>query len=345
MSRVLIVGDHFIPASAYVDALDGGHAVATVQWGGTKAEQHAAQHRMELAGPDAVAFPEELRDPIARAEVLALHFAPVSRALMEAAPDLRAVVVARAGVENVDVDAATERGIAVVNVGGRNASAVAELAIGLMLAEARDVARADASIKSGGWRKEFPGAKVELAGATVGLVGFGHVGRALAAKLAGFAPRLLVFDPHVAPEVLAEVGAEAVGIEALFARSDFVSVQARVTPETERFVDAALLARMKPSAYFVNVGRSRLVDTEALLATLQAGAIAGAALDVFDEEPLPEDSPWRALDNVTLTTHYGGDTEGTNATSARLVADAVAELARTGRAARTVNPGAQAPPG
>jgi D-3-phosphoglycerate dehydrogenase len=126
-------------------------------------------------------------------------------------------------------------------------------------------------------------------------------------------------------------------LEEIFSAADFVVVQARHSAETDRFVGAAEFAVMKPTAYFVNVSRSRVVDTAALLDVLQRGAISGAGLDVFDEEPLPADSPWRALDNVTLTTHFGGDTEDTNRTSARLVCAAVQEFARTGRVARAVN--------
>ena len=126
-------------------------------------------------------------------------------------------------------------------------------------------------------------------------------------------------------------------VDEVFAEGDFVVVQARHTPETERMIGARHFALMRPHAYFVNVSRSRLVDQAALLTVLEAGGIAGAGIDVFDEEPLPPDSPWRRLDNATLTTHFGGDTEDTNRTSARLVADAVLEFARTGRVARAVN--------
>src|SRR5207248_4327565 len=116
--------------------------------------------------------------------------------------------VARTGLENVDIPAATERGIGVVPVFGRNASAVAELQIGLMLAEARNIARADASVKAGEWRKEFPGARIEIGGRTVGMLGFGHVGRRFAEKLSGFQPRLLAYDPYVADDVLSAAGVE-----------------------------------------------------------------------------------------------------------------------------------------
>jgi D-3-phosphoglycerate dehydrogenase len=207
-----------------------------------------------------------------------------------------------------------------------------------MLAEARDIARADASVKAGSWRKEFPGSRVEIAGRTVGMVGFGHVGRHFATKLAGFGCRLVSYDPYAPDALLAEAGVErAATLDEVFSESDFVVVQARHTPDTERFIGRAQFALMKPEAYFVNVARSRVVDTDALYEALAEGRIAGAGLDVFDEEPLPADSPWRRLDNVTMTTHFGGDTVDTNRTSAVLVADAVVEFARTGRCGGAVN--------
>ena len=340
--RTLVVADHYIPAVTYTDAL---HAelgpdeldLQTVMWEGTKDEQHEIQQQMEWHGASSVAAPAQLVEAVADVEVLAAHFAPITAGLIESARHLRAVVLARAGTENVDLDAATRAGVLVANVAGRNATGVAELSIGLMLAEGRDIARADASVKAGGWRKSFPGPPIEIGGSTVGLVGFGHVGRHLAGRLRGFGVRLLVADPYADAGELSLMEAERVDLDTVFARSDFVSVQARVTPETTRFVGAAQFALMKPTAYFVNVGRSRLVDYDALQAVLVAGRIAGAGLDVYDDEPLPPQHPLRALDNVTLTTHFAGDTEATVARSGRLVAAAVAEYVRTGTLATACN--------
>lgn len=341
--EVLAVGDQFIPAARYLPALQEHlaghrHTVRTVEWQGAKTEQHRQQQLMEQHGPAAVPQPREVAAAIAGAQALCVHFAPVSAALLEVSEQLKLVAVARAGLENVDVDAATKRGVGVVGVQGRNASAVAELQIGLMLSEARDIARADAAVKSGGWRKDFPGARIEISQRTVGMVGFGRVGEQFAAKLAGFSPRMLAYDPYADDSVLEAHGVSRVDtLDAVFAVADFVVMQARHTPRTDRFVGAAQLNLMQPHAYFVNVARSRVVDTEALYRVLAEGQIAGAGLDVYDAEPLPDDSPWRKLDNVTLTTHFGGDTEETEATSTRLVAEAAAEFAETGRCRRAVN--------
>lgn len=188
-----------------------------------------------------------------------------------------------------------------------------------------------------GWRKDFGGPGAEISGSTVGLIGLGQAGRELARCLRGFGVRVLVHDPYVPDAVIAEHGASRAALDALFLESDFVQVLARLTPETERFIGHRQFALMKHTAFFFNTARSRLVDTDALYEALATGSISGAGLDVHDQEPLPADSPWRALDNVTLTTHYAGDTTTTNLRSALLVARAVDELARTGRCLEAVN--------
>ncbi|TQK50738.1 D-3-phosphoglycerate dehydrogenase [Streptomyces sp. SLBN-118] len=340
--HVLIIGDRFIPAAYFADALAEVPAspfgpLDSIDWPGTKAEQHAAQQAMEWQGPE-VGVSDEILAAVGEAEVLAVHFAPVPSAVLRAAPKLRAVCVARTGLENVAVTTATARGVAVVPVFGRNASAVAELAVGLMLAEARDIARSDASVKAGGWRKDFGRPGREIGDSTVGLIGMGHVGRTFAERLRGFGARMLAYDPYVSDEVLTRCSvARADDLDVIFRESDFVQLFARLTGETERFISARHFALMKPTAYFINTARSRLVDTGALYDCLEAGRIAGAGLDVQDEEPLPVDSPWRVLDNVTITTHSAGDTTTTTRRSARLVAEAVVELAKTGRCASAVN--------
>lgn len=338
--ETLVVGDHFIATTHYVSALtellgaDFG-PVRTIDWTGTREAQHQIQQQMEWHGVAAAPAQPELLDAVGEAEILCLHFAPVPAALLEAGKRLRAVVVARAGLENVDIAAASARGVAVAGVSGRNASAVAELALGMMLSESRGIARSDALIRSGGWRDPQTPPGREVGHSTVGMVGFGQVGRQLAQRLSGFHVRLLVADPYVSD--LRAYDAEASTLEEVFRLSDYVVLQARLTAETERFINADLFKLMKPTAYFINAARSRLVDYDALYETLAQGRIAGAGLDVYDTEPLPADSPWRSLPNVTLTPHFGGDTQETNVTSARLVAELAAELAGTGRIGSAVN--------
>jgi D-3-phosphoglycerate dehydrogenase len=341
----LVVGDGFITAADYGDALTHLPSesadllnLRSVALTGSKSEHHAAQAIMEVKGPNQVPPSPEMLAAVPGAVVLGLHFAPVGADIITAAKDLKLISVARAGLENIDLAAATARGIGVVPAMGRNAGAVAELQIGMILAETRNIARADASIKSGGWRKDFPGARVEIAHSTVGMVGFGHVGHVFAQRISGFGPKLLAYDPYTSADDLAGSGVEQVtDLIDLFTRSDFVVVQARLSPDTTRFIGRKQFGAMKPSAYFVNIARSRLVDYDALYDVLTSGSISGAALDVFDDEPLPADSRWRRLDNVTMTSHFGGDTAGTNITSARMVVAAAAEFAATGRVLKAVN--------
>lgn len=340
----LIVGDHYIPASAYVEALRAHAPDAptpeTFELKGSKEDQHSLQLAMELNGVNSLDHDAELVAAMRRSEFVMLHFAPMPSEVFESGSNVRAVFVARAGTENIDVAAASANGTAVINVAGRNATGVAELSLGLMLSEGRNITRADHSVKTGGWRTDFDGPGREVGGRTVGLVGLGHVGTALAHRLAGFECRILVYDPFIDHTVIESLGAEQVELATVFRESDYISVQARLTQDTYRFIDATLIDTMKPGAYLINVGRSGLVDYDALLDALQTRRIAGAGLDVHEDNPLPEDSPWRDLDNITITTHFGGDTVETNERSARLVAEALHEVLETGVHPNAVNAGA-----
>ena len=342
--EVLVVGDLFVPSEAFREAIEKEMGsdfgpVREVSWSGESQEdQHHVQQVMEKEGPEAAPTPEEIVEALGEAEVLAVHFAPVSEAVLEAGKNLKTVVVARAGFENVNVEAADRLGIAVVNLVGRNAPAVAEQAMGLMLAESRDIARTDAGIKDGRWPKEFSGPVYEIGGRTVGVIGFGEVARQLVKKLSGFDVKLLVYDPYVDAQVIESYGGEKVeDLERVFREGDFVNLHARLTEETRRFIGRDLFEIMKPSAYFINNARSRMVDYDDLYEALERGRIAGAALDVHEDEPLPKDSPWRGLENVTLTPHVAGATIDTGENTVRMVAEAIKEFAENGQCENTVN--------
>ena len=190
--------------------------------------------------------PKEIVEAVGNTEVITVHFAPIPEAVLMTGSILKAVIVARAGYENVNVGAASERGIAVVNLAGRNAPAVAEQAIALMLAETRDIARVDRGIRAGGWPKEFPATPYDLYGCTVGLIGFGQVARQLAPRLSGFNVKLLVYDPYVGAETIESYGGEKVEeMERVFRESDFVSLHARLTDETRYFIGREHFELMK----------------------------------------------------------------------------------------------------
>jgi D-3-phosphoglycerate dehydrogenase len=208
------------------------------------------------------------------------------------------------------VDAATQRGILVVNATGRNANAVSDFTIGLMLAEARNIARSHYEIKMGRYREPFPNREYipDMYGKTVGLFGFGYIGKLVAEKLSGFKMNILVHDPYIDASEIEKYGAKAVDKDTLFKEADFLSINARLTEETYHVVGKEDIDKMKKTAFFVNTARAGLVDYDALADALRDHRIGGAGLDVFDEEPIPQDSPYLKMDNVTLTAHLAGGT-------------------------------------
>jgi D-3-phosphoglycerate dehydrogenase len=259
---------------------------------------------------------------------------------MDAMPNLHVVGVSRAGVENVNIAEATKRGILVFNVEGRNAEAVSDFAVGMMLCEARNIARAHYSIKSGQWRKTFSNSDFvpEFKDRTIGLVGFGYIGRLVARKLSGFNVNILVHDPFVPAEDIKALGATPVDKEQLFKESDFISVHARLTEDTKKYIGKKELSVMKKTAYFINTARAGLVDQDALAQVLQNNQIAGAALDVFTNEPIDQDSPFLSLDNVTLTTHIAGTTADALNNSPGLLMEDIARLMNGQKARFIKNP-------
>ena len=230
----------------------------------------------------------------------------VTTELLEAAPNLKVIGRAGIGVDNIDLEAATRRGILVMNTPGGNAVSVAEHTFALLLALARRVPAADQSTRSGEWRKnEFAG--FELKGKTLGLVGLGRIGQEVARRALVFEMQVLAHDPFVAAALARDLGVELVSLDDLLARADFLSLHVTLTPETQRLLNRERLARSKRGIRILNTARGELVDEAALAEALQSGQVAGAALDVFAGEP-PRDSPLLKLPNVIATPHIGGST-------------------------------------
>jgi D-3-phosphoglycerate dehydrogenase len=326
--KAVMVGDYLIPPDLMLRACDplreAGVEIKVLDWGAkTKEEVDQRRLNVELHGPEAEAPAEGATEAVKDAQILIVHFCPVPRSLIEVGSQLKVIGVARAGYENIDVKAATEKKIPVVHIVGRNDSAVAEFTLGLMLAEMRHITRSHCAISQADWFEiTDPLSCFELGGKTIGLVGFGAVGRILARRLAGFEARLLVYDPYVPEEAVREAGCEPASLEALLPQSDVVSLHARLTPETRGLIGKRELASMKSTAYLINTARAWLIDQEALLYALQEKSIAGAALDVFWQEPVPEDSPFLKLDNITLASHLAGTTRDAFIKSVRLVTQA-----------------------
>lgn len=230
----------------------------------------------------------------------------VTRRLIEAAPKLRWVGRAGAGLDNIDVSAAKERGIEVLNVPGANAVAVAELVFGLLLALMRHLPDADASVRRGEWDKsKFMGR--ELRGKALGIVGLGKIGSAVARRALAFEMACIGFDPLIPDAAVRAMGVEPLQLEALIARAEVLTLHVPITPETKGMIGPAQIARMPRGAILVNAARGGLVDEAALLAALDSGALSGAALDVLAEEP-PHGSPLLAHPKVVRTPHIGAAT-------------------------------------
>jgi D-3-phosphoglycerate dehydrogenase len=245
---------------------------------------------------------------VGRYDAVVVRVTELSADLLAAADSLQVVAKHGAGLDNVDVEAATERGIVVCNTPGANSRSVAEHALALALAVRRRVLPADAHVRDGGWeRHRF--ASTELTDDTVGLFGFGDIARETAALLEGFGATVLAYDPYVGAEAMAP-DVEKVGTtDALFERSDLVSVHAPLTEATRGAIGAAELAALGPGGSIVNTSRGGIVDEDALLEALESGAVAGAGLDVFAEEPPAPDDPLLGRDDVVVTPHVGGLTD------------------------------------
>ena len=228
---------------------------------------------------------------------------PYNERVFAAAPDLRVVARVGVGYDRVDVAAASRHGVAVAMAFGTNHEAVADHAFALIAALGCQLLPYHRKVLDGGWGGNV---HVSLWQATVGIVGLGRIGQALARRCRGFEMRVLAYDPEIDPDFAAQLGVELMPLERVLADADFVSVHAPHSPATDRIIDGPRLALMKPTAYLVNTARGALVDEAALIRALEQGQIAGAGLDVFETEPLPRDSPVRRFDNVLLTPHCAG---------------------------------------
>ena len=281
-------------------------------------------------------LPDGLPAALADADALVVRSAvQVDDALMEHAPKLRVVGRAGVGVDNIDADAATRRGIVVMNTPGANAVAVAELTIGLMLALARKVPAANSSMHAGKWeKKNLQGA--ELRGKTLGILGLGRIGLEVAKRAKGFGLEIIGSDPFVSAAVARENGIRLVTLDELIAGSDYITLHVGLTPQTAGVINAKNLAAMKKGVRIINCARGELIDDAALAAALKSGQVAGAALDVFVVEP-PKDSPYANLDNVILTPHIAGSTAEAQEAVGIQIACQVREYLKLGVVQNAVN--------
>lgn len=325
--KLLAIGDKFISKQIMEEGLEGlneyGIQVSTREWEHENLEMLQKDNLLvEQNGPEAVELPESLTEGIEQYDILVVQFTPVSKKLIEKAKNLKLICVLRGGIENIAYEYAASKGISVLNTPGRNARAVAEFTMGIILSEIRNIARSHAALKNGHWRKDFPnsGSVPELYNKTVGLVGFGYIGHLVAGYLRAFGCNVMAYDPFVKGNI---EGVKLVNLDYLLENADIVSVHARLTDDTYHMIGEKEINMMKPTAVLVNTARSGLVDQKSVERALKEGKIMGAALDVFDVEPIPESDMILHLDNATITSHMAGSTRDAFTNSPKLMKDII----------------------
>ncbi len=315
MTRIAIIGDRFMLSDMFEDALRDacGDGITCTKldlpW-----PDEPMEHGYAAPGMDGLkeymGTPDQVIGHVGDAPVLVTHLAPLSAAMVAAMPALKLVAVSRGGPVNIDMRAAKDHGVTVVNTPGRNASAVAEFTIGAIIAETRNITKGHDGLRQGAYRGDLYRADVtgdELSDMTVGVIGYGAVGRPVVRLLRAFGTRVLVADPYVQLDpVDAADGVELVGLDTLLAQSDVVTLHSRVTEETTGMMNAERFAAMKPSSTIINTARGPLMDYDALYEALTSGHLRGAMLETFAIEPTPPDWPLLQLPNVTLTPHIAG---------------------------------------
>lgn len=260
----------------------------------------------------------------------------VTSAVLEAGRNLKVVARAGTGVDNVDVPAATRGGVIVMNAAEGNTVTTAEHAVAMLMSLARQIPQATASMREGKWeKKKFLG--VELLGKTLGIVGLGKIGRAVAQRATGLGMSVIGYDPYFTADATSNLGIEMVPLTDLFSRSDFVTVHTPLTDETRGIIGQSAFDKMKTGVRVINCARGGLIDESALVSAIKSGKVAGAALDVFEQEPPPKDNPLLAMEEVILTPHLGASTEEAQVGVARIVAEQLIEYFKQGSVRGAVN--------
>jgi len=327
---VLAAGDGFILPSLFANAVRSsvrGAEVRELEFSWPDVPFGDVAEVSEASGTE-----DQLIEALAGCSSLVTQLAPVTRRVLENSPDLKFVGVSRGGPTNVNLDSARDHGVVVVNAPGRNAIATAEMTVGLMLAVTRGIPAAHAGLAAHRWHGElyrFDQTGTEIEGSTIGMVGFGAVGRIVARILVAMGAMVLVYDPFVEPASL-EHGATLVDdLDELFTLSNILTVHARLTAETQGIVSAARIAVMPHGAFVINAARGPLVDYDAVVDALVSGQLAGAAFDVFPDEPVNFEHPLFELigvgANIVVTPHIAGASQQVAQRAASIVAD---ELAR-----------------
>lgn len=286
--------------------------------------------------------PEELKATIGGYDALIVRSATKARGeILDAATRLKVIGRAGAGVDNIDVKMATEKGIVVMNTPGGNTVSTAEHAFSLMLSLARNIPQADHSVKSGTWTpKKFMG--VELRGKTLGIVGLGNIGREVASRAIAFKMRVIGFDPFISREMAERLGIELAPLDRIWEEADFITLHTPLNDTTRHLIDADVLARCKDGVRIINAARGGILDEQAVLAAIESGKVAGVAVDVYEKEP-PENNPLVANAKVISTPHLGASTTEAQDIVAVMIAEQVKDFLLKGEVRNAVNMPPMAP--
>jgi D-3-phosphoglycerate dehydrogenase len=323
-TRILVAGDHFILPSIFADAIRNEVKTAIEfceyqsPWPGVPFGEIGEV--TEASGSQ-----EEIIEALQGASIYVANHAPLTKKILEGAPDLRLAVIARGGPTNANIKAATQRGVLVCNAPGRNATATAEHTVSLILAVLRRIPESHGALAKGEWRGdyyEYDKCGLELEDSTAGLIGYGAIGSRVARILCGFGCQVLVYDPYVKPETLGDL-AQIVELDELLSRSRIVSLHARATSQTRGMIGKKQLAAMPAGSVLINCARGTLVDYDAVCDALDSGHLWGAGFDVFPEEPIPADSRLLKTPHLVLTPHIAGASKQTAEKAARIAAGEV----------------------
>ena len=342
-TRILVAGDHFILPSIFADAIRAEVKTAVEfceyqsPWPSVPFDQMS-----EVA--EASGSEDEIIQSLQGVSIYVANHAPLTKRVLESAPDLRLAVIARGGPTNANVKAATERGVLICNAPGRNATATAEHTMSLILAVLRRIPETHLALTQGDWRGdyyEYDKCGPELEDSTAGLIGYGAIGRRVARMLHGFGCQVLVYDPYVKPESLGEL-AQSVELSKLLDRSRIVSLHARATSENKGMIGSKQIAAMPAGSVLINCARGSLVDYDAVCDALETGHLWGAGFDVFPEEPIPPNSRLLKTPHVVMTPHIAGASKQTAEKAARIAAGEVRRFLHGEPLEHCINPEAVA---
>ncbi len=326
--KVLCLADEGIKKESFVKAVNNNLGKADAAFEVIDEYGKDGLFIIETQGPGAIEIPKGFYNHEDAEIIIGSILCPFSKEIMDMFPNLKVIGTCRGGLENVDMEACKERNIMVVNGFGRNAEAVSDFTMAIMLSEVRNVARSHSNLVTNpkAWTTNWVSSPYvpHIKECTVGIFGFGNIGRLVAKKLSGFGCKIMIYDPYVTDENIKASGYIPADKETLFKEADIVTIHSRLVEATKGIIGRKEIELMKPTAYFINTARAGLVDYDALLEALQNKKIGGAALDVFPDEPLPGNSPWRKLDNCTITEHMAGAVLASRSYAASLVAESIA---------------------